>query len=893
QLRAPIERSFSEWDPTLSHSEEFSYTLPEAPENIGPYTRVHIQVRAQDLKNPAGTEEYDYHNVTESEFIYGNFDYDGDGLSVNQEDTNGNGVWDEGETDAANRDTDGDTIDDGEEVVPGIDTYITDPTKEDSDGDGFSDSKEIAMGEDPTMAEEEEPVVSILEPSDGTRPFEGEEIIVRVEASDNYILDSVTLFAQGEEIGQHTQLQESQGVYEFPYEIPQDVAQIKISATAKDKAGNKAFLAEITLIPIRIRISTVAGWRGEAPLPAQDTALGYVNSLVAGSGEALYFIVDSCIYKIDNGGMMIRIAGNTRWDTGYSGDEGPALLARLNKPKALAIDSAGGVIYIADTLNHRVRKIETDGRITTIAGNGIPGYSGDQGLALSSRLHSPQGITLDSAGNIYVSDTMNHCIRKIDTATTEWSITTVIGNGMPGYSGDGGPASSAKLFMPGAIVIDDSETIYFIDGSHNFVRKVDSGSISTLAKLQRAEGLALDQNGDVLVADSIDNRIYRITSEGTIQSVAGTGVPGYSGDGSFAINSQIQHPEAVAVSNSGIYIADADNYRIRRFTIGGVIDTYAGNGNYAKSGEENVAINTQLWHPYGVGVNQETVYIADTGNHSIRTFDDNGTPDALITTIAGAENLNYPEAVVADSSGDMYIADTKNHCIRKIDTNGVISIIAGTGVPGNSGDNEAATAAQLNRPEGVAIDQTGALYIADTGNSCIRKIDTDGLITTIAGTGIPGYNGDNIMATGAQLNKPEGLAIDHTGTLYIADTGNNRIRVIEPGGTIRILAGTGVAGYGGDKGLAVECQLNGPEGVAVSSAGFVFIADSKNYRIRMVGPDGIIRTIAGTGILGCSGDGGPALKAQLNPYGIAVDQMGDIFVTDAFYNCVRKISIGN
>ena len=250
-----------------------------------------------------------------------------------------------------------------------------------------------------------------------------------------------------------------------------------------------------------------------------------------------------------------------------------------------------------------------------------------------------------------------------------------------------------------------------------------------------------------------------------------------------------------------------------------------------------------------------------------------------------------PRGVAVDAAGNVYIVDTLNVRIRKVDTAGVITTFAGTGAPGDTGDTGQATAAQVNAPFGIAVDGAGNVYIADTFNHRIRKVDTAGVITTFAGTGAAGDTGDTGQATAAELNLPFDVDVDAAGNVYIADTGNSRIRKVDTAGVITTFAGTGVATFGGDSGQATAAQLNGPTGVAAGPAGNVYIADSGNDRVRKVDAGGVITTVAGTGVPGFSGDTGQATAAQLDePSGVAVDAAGNVYIADFNNSRVRKVN---
>ncbi|MFF5756956.1 RICIN domain-containing protein [Streptomyces longwoodensis] len=332
------------------------------------------------------------------------------------------------------------------------------------------------------------------------------------------------------------------------------------------------------------------------------------------------------------------------------------------------------------------------------------------------------------------------------------------------------------------------------------------------------------------------------------------------------------------------------------------IKLVAGTGALGFTGDDDSAVSAQLNRPYGIAVDSTgTVYVADHGNHRIRKI----TTDGRISTVAGtgapgfrgdggpaaAAQLNYPREVAVDKAGTVYVADTNNHRIRRITADGTISTVAGTGAAGFRGDGGPATAAQLNLPLGVAVDGTGALYIAEYYNHRVRKVAADGVISTVAGTGAAGARGDGGPAVSAQLNGPHGVVVDGAGDLCIADQGNHRIRKVTADGTISTVAGTGVAGFGGDDGPAVSAKLNSPVGVAVDSTGTLYICDYSNHRVRKVAADGVISTVAGTGAAGYGGDGGPAASAQLNgPRKVAVDCVDTLYLTDHVNNRVRKIA---
>ncbi len=335
----------------------------------------------------------------------------------------------------------------------------------------------------------------------------------------------------------------------------------------------------------------------------------------------------------------------------------------------------------------------------------------------------------------------------------------------------------------------------------------------------------------------------------TITTVAGNGTAGFSGDGGAATAAELNYwTSGVTVDVSGnIYISDNSNNRIRFVNTAGIISTIAGNGSTGYSGD--------------------------------------GGP-------ATAASLHGPTGIVVDGSGNIYIADRYNNCVRKVDASGIITTLAGNGTSGYSGDGGTATAAKLNQPDGIAIDNAGNIYIADWYNFRVRKVNTSGIITTYAGTGAAGYTGDGGPATAATFNYVNSVATDLSGNVYVTDGSASVVRKIAPSGIITTIAGAGSGGYSGDGGPATAAALNAVRGVIVNAMGEIFIADRSNYCIRKVNTSGIISTIAGTaGSAGYGGDGGPATGAQLNaPNALALDAQGDIYICDGDVNSsIRKV----
>lgn len=602
--------------------------------------------------------------------------------------------------------------------------------------------------------------------------------------------------------------------------------------------------------------------------------------------------------------IITVIAGNR--DITEIGDGGLAVNAHVEFPRGIMVDSTGNV-YIADTENHRVRKIDANGIITTIVGTGEPGFPTSGGLATVSPITLPYNLIMDDEENLYIAD--NGSIYKVDQ---NGIITVIAGMDDRGFSGDGGLAVEAKLYEPYGMAFDEEGNLYFSDSFNSRIRRIDTNGIITTiagsnipiptgdggpaidAGLSTPLDILFDHSGNLLIASTFN--IRQISTDGIINTIMG-GIPGNSGDGGPASEARFVQPWGMTYDSSGnLYIADRDNNNIRKVDTNGIVSTVAGNGMAGYSGDGGQAVNASLNTPYNVTVDQEgSLYIADTKNKRIRKVNPNG----VIETIAGSSNfgengiatalsLYAPNDVVVDENNNLLLVETNNHRIRRIDTNGFISTIAGNGASGFSGDGGLAIDATFTFPKNIALRNDGSIFIADTDNQRIRKIDPNGIITTVAGNGQSGYAGDGGLAINASLNKPNDIIFDSNGNLIFSDLQNHCIRKIDANGIITTIAGTGVNGYSGDGGAAVLAELKNPDGIAIDGAGNLFIADTSNNRIRKITPNGIISTVAGNDSRNTSGDGGLAADASFNaPRTLLFDDAGNLLVGEIHH--VRKI----
>lgn len=643
----------------------------------------------------------------------------------------------------------------------------------------------------------------------------------------------------------------------------------------------------------------------------------------------LYFghFGNSRIRKLDfEKNTITSVVGNG--DLSISGDDGPAIEASIRRPLNIAIDP-DGFLFFSDLGSNQVRIVDPNTHIiSTFAGNG-KAEDEDSRFAKKVALLEPRGLAIDSLGNVYIAEGGGHRIHKVNRK--DGTIQIIAGNGEEAYNGDRKDARLAALDFPTCLVLDEEEKfLYFSDSQNRRVRRIEleTGALKTIAGNGRASfngddtlvatdahlnlPVSLIQKDSILyICDQGQQRIRMVNlNTQIIGTFAGNGRRGFNEDGLLAHETRFNfstrivappgqdQPSVMIMDEEGnIFISDTRNYRIRRIDHKTKrVSTIAGNGTLAFSGEDVVATDANFFLPSGLCVDSAcNIYIADTKNHRIRRID--AQTNRIYTLAGNGEQafsgdqdsailaaLDTPRSLVRDSLGNIYIADSGNNRIRMIDAQtGLIQTIAGNGQAEFSGDNGLAQNAGLNNPSDIVLDNFNNLYIADANNHRIRKIDlSSGQITTVAGNGLPGYNGDNQSANAAQLNRPSGIVLDQKGNLFIADAANHRIRKVDLSNQIiTSIAGTGTSGYGGDGGDARQALFNIPARIAIDAMDNLYIADSLSFRIRKINPNtGIIETIAGNGIRGLSGDNAPATLARLDsPLGLTLDKLGNLYIS--------------
>ncbi|MFN0120913.1 MAG: REJ domain-containing protein [Blastocatellia bacterium] len=685
-----------------------------------------------------------------------------------------------------------------------------------------------------------------------------------------------------------------------------------------------------------LNINTVAG---SAP-PASGLTVSLQNARgIAASADG------NTIYVADTGNHVIRkftvspaameIIAGAVGSAGFI--DGIAGVSRLNTPSDVAINASGTDLYVADTANHRIRKIVlSTNTMTTIAGNGAPGST--DAVAGSASFNSPRGLGLDGT-NIYVADTGNNKVRRFIESGVTQTLAGDTGN-QAGSDGDGGAATSALLNAPQDVAVSGTR-IYIADTGNHRIRFIESGNMNAyagtgaaLTTINGTTGAATSINLDspsslivnstnVYFTDTGHHRVCRVTFTNTLETIAGTGVQGYDGEGASTAKA-MNVPVGIAIPSSSpgtaLYVMDTGNRRLRLITNLNTISTIVSDGSAGFGGDGGPAIQAQLNGAKAVATdNAGNYYIADTDNHRIRKVTKSGSdPNTwVIQTIAGTgtaspvandangdggpaagATFNKPSGIAVDSGNNIYISDAGNNRIRRIDTAGNIDTIAGLVGANNIGS------VTISNPQQMAADGVGNVYFANTNDNTIYRINGTALAKI---AGISGGPADTIIADGslavnARFNLPQGVGVDSTGAnVYLTDTNNNKVfRVVIADGKIYRVAGSplGREGYEGDGASITSSVLRTPTDVKVDTSGNILISDRGNNRIREITVSaitnttltGTINTIAGNGVIGLSGDGGQAVQATLGqPYGLVANADG-IYLADTGNNRIRRLT---
>jgi hypothetical protein len=610
------------------------------------------------------------------------------------------------------------------------------------------------------------------------------------------------------------------------------------------------------------------------------------------------------------------IAGNAI--NGYV-DNITATAAELAYPMGVWGDPTGN-IYFADYANYRFRKVNLHGKVVTIGGTGKSGTSGQGGAFTSVSVYLPTSITADTYGyNLYFCDQKYIWKYTVSTGTAA----VFAGTFVSGFSGDNGPATSAQFNDPMQIYYSAyNNYMYVADMGNNRIRRInmvypnivttfagtgtpgysgDGGTPATSCAFQHPTGVFGDTLGNIYIADSLNYRVRMVSPNGYVNTIAGTGVNGFNGDGLQAVHTQLAYPYALAGNNDGnLYVYEKSSYRIRQisnvpFYYISTVSTYG----IGVEGFPWVDTASNIYYPAGNYINQYPASVAAGIGKTLPVG--SGIVGFKDNVPAYEGNFNTPIQIWPDSNNNLYITDAANYRVRFVSARtGNLTTIGGTGKQGNSGliGSAAFNTVKLWSPYGIWGDAMGeAIYVTDQWYIW-KYTPADGQVMVYCGKSTQGYSGDGQLAMYAYIKEPTGIFVTPVTIgeiVYFADTGNNVIRSITTSYIISTIAGTGgTGGYNGQGFLAIYAKLDTPMGVWVDqNQNLIYIADTDNNRIRMIDPWGVLWNFAGDGNKTFNGDNLAATKAALNnPVSIIGDNEGNIFISDYFNDRIRKVSDG-